>query len=193
MEHHLIIDSLSTAFATLGCIGVGYIEILASTAATFVIADQKQMGTPNGIFGSIRSAGGVLATTIYLTIFTNRVTSNTDTIVIPALVKAGLPETSIAAFLTAVSSGVVSAIEAVPGVTGKIILAGTEALTAAYTDAFQKVFLASIAFGSLSVIAALMLKPFTKEELAGAIIFHLGEKQHAGAEEEQSITEAPLE
>ncbi|KAI1615939.1 fungal trichothecene efflux pump [Exophiala viscosa] len=167
---------LSSAFATLGCFGLGYVEILAATAATFVIKNQKQMGTPNGIFGSIRSAGGVLATTIYLTILSNTMTKNTTTIVIPALVKAGLPKTSLAAFLVALNSGVASAIEAVPGVNAKIILAGSEALVAAYTDAFQKVFLASIAFGTCSVAAACVLKPFTKEELSGAIVFHLGKE-----------------
>ena len=188
---------LSTAFATLGCFGLGYVEILAATAATFVIKNQKQTGTPNGIFGSIQSAGGVLATTVYLVILTNRMTTNAEDMIVPALLKAGLPESSPKDFLTALNSGVASAIEAVPGVTKKIISAGSEALVAAYTDAFQKFFLANIAFGALSVLAAVMLKPFTKEELAGTIVFHLGEtKQHsAGARAAEKVAEVdvPLE
>ncbi|KIW76455.1 hypothetical protein Z517_11201 [Fonsecaea pedrosoi CBS 271.37] len=189
--------ALSTAFATLGSFGVGYIENLAATAATFVIKDQKQMGTSNGIFGSIRSAGGVLATTIYLVILTNRMNTNTKNMIIPTVVEAGLPDSSIAAFLTALNSGVASALQAVPGVTEKIILAGETAYLAAYTDAFQKVFLASIAFGGLSIIAALAVRPFTKEELAGSLVFHLGasKPQHArdGAVEDQNEVDAPLD
>ncbi|KAH0845932.1 siderophore iron transporter [Fonsecaea pedrosoi] len=189
--------ALSTAFATLGSFGVGYIENLAATAATFVIKDQKQMGTSNGIFGSIRSAGGVLATTIYLVILTNRMNTNTKNMIIPTLVEAGLPDSSITAFLTALNSGVASALQAVPGVTEKIILAGETAYLAAYTDAFQKVFLASIAFGGLSIIAALAVRPFTKEELSGSLVFHLGasKPQHArdGAVEDQNEVDAPLD
>ncbi|KIW81115.1 hypothetical protein Z517_04138 [Fonsecaea pedrosoi CBS 271.37] len=191
-------QALSSAFATLGSFGVGYIEILAATAATFVIKDQKQMGTPNGIFGSIRSAGGVLATTIYLTILTNRMATNTTNIVVPAVLEAGLPQSSLEQFLTALNSGIASAIAAVPGVTERIILAGSSALLESYTDAFQKVFLASIAFGVLSVMAAVAIRPFTKEELAGTIIFHLGEnKTHLPAagvvESQEDENEAPLD
>lgn len=183
------------AFATIGCFGVGYIEILAATAATFVIKDQKQMGTPNGIFGSIRSAGGVLATTIYLAILTNRMTTNTASMVVPAVLEAGLPEEVLVEFLTALNSGVLTLIEAVPGVTGAIIVAGSDALVAAYTDAFQKVFLSSIAFGGLSIIAACVLKPFTKDELAGSAIFHLrgNQKHHRESSSADPENEAPLE
>lgn len=160
---------------------MGYIEILAATAATFVIDDQKQMGTPNGVFGSIRSAGGVLATTIYLAIFRNKIASTTVSIVVPALIKAGLPATSVEAFLVAINSGAVTAVEAVPGVNAKIIGAGEVALVEAYTNSFSYVFYASIAFGGCAVIAALLVRPITEAELSGNLIFHLGENAPHGA------------
>lgn len=190
--------SLSTAFATLGSFGVGYIEILAATAATFVIRNQRQMGTPNGIFGSIRSAGGVLATTIYLTILLNVVASNEKKWVVPNVLKAGLPESSLPAFLAALSSGSAEAIQQVPGVSPSIIAIGSEQLVASYVDAFQKVFLTSISWGGLSVIAALAVKPFTREELAGTIIYHLGDNQAnhsvgASSEELKAVHDAPLD
>lgn len=105
----------------LDCFGVGWIEVLAATTATFVIKDQKQMGTSNGIFGSIRSAGGVVATTIYLSILLNVVASDIKSMVVPAVLHAGLPESSLTQFLTALNNGVSAAIEAVPGITPKIV------------------------------------------------------------------------
>lgn len=193
----LISNSMSIAFATLSCFAVGYIELLAATAATFVIRNQKQMGTSNGIFGSIRSAGGVLATTIYLTILTNTMTSNTQQMVVPAVLNAGLPQSSLEAFLIALNSGVATAIEAVPGVSESIVIAGSGALVSAYTNAFQKVFLASIAFGVLSIIASVVLKPISKEQLAGTIVFHLGENKSGnkgpGNDEARGVEAAPLD
>lgn len=198
MDCNRFLNSTSTALATLGTFGVGYIEILAATAATFVIQNQKQMGTPNGIFGSIRSAGGVLAVTIYLTILLNTVASNEKKLVVPAVLKAGLPETSLSEFLTALNAGTAAALGRVPGITKEIISVGSEELVTSYIDAFRKVFLTSIAFGGLSVIAAVAVKPFTKEELEGTIIYHLGENDKAqhGAEsgtEAQYVKDAPLD
>ncbi|TPR06761.1 PAS domain family protein [Aspergillus niger] len=54
----------------------------------------------------------------------------------------------------AVSAGTTAAYEAVPGMTNGILGAVTEAVKTAYSQSFRTVFLASIAFGGLSVIAA---------------------------------------
>lgn len=157
------------------------------------------MGTPNGIFGSIRSAGGVLATTIYLTILLNEVASNTESMVVPAVLQAGLPKTSLLQFLTALSSGSATAIEAVPGVTPEIVSVGSQELVAAYVGAIKLVFLASIAFGGCAIIASLACRPITKLELSGGSVYHL-DKAGAGTEtaarngEEAAVEkEAPLE
>lgn len=44
----------------------------------------------------------------------------------------------------------------IPGITESIILAGTNAVKTAYSESFRTVFLVSITFGGLSVIAALV-------------------------------------
>lgn len=77
---------------------------------------------------------------------------------VPELVEAGLPTSSVAALLAALASGSASAIEAVPGVTAQIVEVGAGAYKAAYADAFKTVFLASIAFGGVATIAALLYK-----------------------------------
>lgn len=157
------------------------------------------MGTSNGIFGSIRSAGGVVATTIYLSILLNVVASDIKSMVVPAVLHAGLPESSLTQLLTALNSGVSAAIEAVPGITPKIVSVGTEELVAAYVGAIKLIFLASIAFGGLSIIASLACRPITKLELAGGIVYHLDkagtgiEIRTAHGEEAAVNRDAPLD
>lgn len=54
-------QAIASALATLGSISVGAVETWMVTLVTIVIDDQSEMGTAAGVFGSIRSAGGVLA------------------------------------------------------------------------------------------------------------------------------------
>jgi hypothetical protein len=54
-------EAIASALATCGAIMVGMLEVTVSTIVTIVIDDQSEMGTAAGVFGSIRSAGGVLA------------------------------------------------------------------------------------------------------------------------------------
>lgn len=73
-----------------------------------------------------------------------------------AALDAGLPKSSLANLLEAITAGTQTAMEAVPGITDKIILAATDATKTAYSQAFSTVFLASIAFGGLAIIASLV-------------------------------------
>ena len=72
-----------------------------------------------------------------------------------ALVKAGLPATSVVAFLEAAATGQPSAFLKVPGITPKIIEVGVAALTQAYAHAFRVTWLATLGFGIPCVIAAM--------------------------------------
>lgn len=51
----------AAALATLGGVMVGGLELLCATLVTIVIHDQSEMGSAAGIYGSIRSAAGVIA------------------------------------------------------------------------------------------------------------------------------------
>lgn len=70
-----------------------------------------------------------------------------------AALDAGLPKSSLTALLEAVSNS--TGMDSVPGITNKIILATTNAIKTAYSQSFRTVFLVSITFGALSLIAAL--------------------------------------
>lgn len=54
-------QAVASSLVTLGAISVGAVETWMVTLVTIVIDDQSEMGTAAGVFGSIRSVGGVLA------------------------------------------------------------------------------------------------------------------------------------
>jgi len=63
----------------------------------------------------------------------------------------------IPALLAAIAAGTPNALEAVPGITPTVIAAVGDVLKMAYSQAFKTVYLTSIAFGGLSIIASLFI------------------------------------
>ena len=97
---------------------------------------------------------------------------NTKNDVVPALVQAGLPVSSVEPFLEALNSGNEAAITAVPGVTKPIIGVGITTLKAAYSNAFTVLFLVTIAFGGCSIIAA-FFTPATEDRYTNDVMRQL--------------------
>ncbi len=93
-----------------------------------------------------------------MAILTNEVSTNTVKDVVPALVNAGLPPSSVEGLLAALASGSTSAIAAVPGVTKKILAVAGVTLKEAYSESFKIVFLATIPFGVVALVAAFFAK-----------------------------------
>ena len=54
-------QAVASALITLGSASLGAIEALAIGVVTIVIDDQKEMGVASGVFSSLRSVGGVIA------------------------------------------------------------------------------------------------------------------------------------
>lgn len=100
----------------------------------------------------------VALATIYVTILSNRVKHTLPENVTPAALNAGLPSSDLTQLFTAIGEGTPAALEAVPDITPGIIAAVADALKTAYSQAFRTVFLTSIAFGGLAVIAACFSK-----------------------------------
>jgi type VI protein secretion system component VasA len=84
--------------------------------------------------------------------------------VAPAALKAGLPATSIVAFLTAIGAGNLVAVEAVPGVTPAVLHAAAGASVTAYEKSFQTIYLVTLAFGCCAIIASLLVDSEKLEE-----------------------------
>ena len=105
---------------------IGYNEILNSTVATISIDDQREIGTATGAGGSARSFISTVCSTVYTVVLTNRLAATIPALVPPAVVAAGLPASSVAEFIGAITVGT-PALEDVPGITTAIEVAGISA------------------------------------------------------------------
>lgn len=105
------------------------------------------------------SVGGAIAQSLYVTILTNKATAYSAKYIPQAAIGAGLPPSSITALFAALATGDFTA---VPGITDKIIAAVGGASKHAYAGAFRMVFLATIPFTVLLVIAACFVPDMDK-------------------------------
>lgn len=147
-------EATASGLAVVASICIGALESFAGVAVTIVIKDQTEIGTAAGVYGSIRSVGGVLATAILTTVLQGRVKSETAHHVVPALLTAGLPATSLEDFLVDLGAGDVTAAKKLPGVTVKVLEVAAVTLRNAYQKSFETVYLVTLAFGIISCIAA---------------------------------------
>jgi hypothetical protein len=98
-----------------------------------------------------------LVASIYVSILTNRLATTLPANVAPAASKAGLPTAALPALFAALAAGTPKALEAVPGINPTIIAVVGDAVKTAYSQAFKTVYLTSIAFGGMAIIAALFV------------------------------------
>lgn len=144
----------SSAIMTLGVFFVGWAESLAITMITLSINNQQELGSAGGLAGSVRFLIVSIASTIYTVVLNNRLASTVASQVPAALEAAGLPSSSVAAFVAALTSGDYSGI---PGLTADITAIGTKAYKQANVDAYRTVFLVTIAFTGIAIVTSLFL------------------------------------
>lgn len=129
--------------------------------AGIVIDDQNDIGTAVGLAGCIRNTISTIGTAVYTVILSNRLAQTIPAEVPPALISAGLPESSVSLFLKAYASGS-AALADVPGINATIIQIGTMAYKQASADAYRTVFLSTIAFSGVAIIFAFFTADGTK-------------------------------
>lgn len=140
------------ALIYLGCFFIGWNETVCLANATIIVHDQQEIGVAGGVAGAIRGAISAISLSVYTSVLTNRLTETVSTQVPAALVGAGLPATSVADFLKAITAGTPSAFAAVQGATPNIIAVGLRAYQVANADAYRTVYLSVIAFAGLGII-----------------------------------------
>ena len=145
---------VETAMVLIGSFSNGWIEVLLLTNSTIVIMDQHEIGIAGGVCAGIRSAISAVATVVYVSVLSTRLAENLMTDVPAALASAGLPVTSVEAFITAIYAGTPNAFSGVPGVSKSIIGAGVAAYQRANVDAYRLVWLITIAFSGLALVLA---------------------------------------
>jgi len=142
----LVGSSCLMAFASFF---IGWNEALCLTNAGVEVEDQQEIGTAVGMAGSLRSAISTVAASVYVVVLTNRLGQTVPAEVPPAIVSAGLPAGSAAAFLGGLTTGDFST---VPDLTPDILSVGLAAYKLASAHAYKTVFLVSIAFSGIAVI-----------------------------------------
>jgi hypothetical protein len=135
---------------------VGYIENITFPGVTLVVEPQD-IGLATGVLGSLRALGGAVAQAVYVSVLDNELQKNIPAYVGPAATSAGLPESSIADLLSAmsVSSGTSSSgLDAVPGINDSIVAAATAAMKVAYSRSFRVVFFCTIPFSVVLIVSS---------------------------------------
>jgi len=115
---------------------------------------QVELGISGGLAGVSRFAGGAIAISVYSTILANVQKTWSARLIPPAVEAAGLPASSVTAFIEALSLGS-AALEKVPGITTQIIEAGAAAFQQTYVHALRVTALSSLSFGILAIIACI--------------------------------------
>lgn len=153
----------------MGSFFVGWIENVCLSLTTIALNDQSEIGTGAGVAGSIRAAISAVSSAVYAAVLSNRLTETISSEVPPALVNAGLPSTSVADFIAAISVGTPDAFSAVPGITDAITAVGLRAYAVANADAYRTVFLTTIAFSGLALVLSVFV-PNVEDRMTGDVV-----------------------
>jgi hypothetical protein len=111
------------------------------------------------VLGSIRALGGAVAQALYVSVFVNKLNTNLPAYVAPAVLGAGLPQSSLPGFFAAMTAGDFSA---VPGVTDAVLAAFAPALKTAYSQSFKIVFYCTIPFSVILICASCLVPNMEK-------------------------------
>lgn len=136
---------------SLGGFALGWVDAICLTSLSVTLKDQRLIGTGVGVATSMRTVISTAAATIFTAILSNRLASTVPSVVPPALLKAGLPESSISKFVTLLSSSP-DKLGSVSGANATIIEAGLVAFKDANAQAYSTVYLSTLAFSGLGVI-----------------------------------------
>lgn len=144
------------AFVALAGLGFGGPLILIITGV--------QLSTPHHLMATATAAttcSRAIAATVFTAIFSAAASARLEKYipeyVAKAAVQAGLPQSSIEAFVKALASDNSSALGGIKGVNVQIINSGVHALKQAYADGFRVVYIIAAPFGVVACIASLFL------------------------------------
>lgn len=107
-----------------------------------------------------RTAVGSIFTAVFVAILTNKVPAKLASIVPPAVIKAGLPASSITDLFAAITVGTPEALAKVPGINPRIEAVLAAALSNAYAAAYAYVYYAAIAVGLVGLIACFCVRDY---------------------------------
>ena len=155
-------DSTNTiVFAGLAGIGFGAPLILI-IAGVQLSTPHHLIATATAVTTSSRAVAATVFTAIYAAALSSRLPKEIAKYVPKAALGAGLPPSSLPAFIAALAGNEPAALAKVPGVTPKIIGAGVVALKQALADSIRVVYIIAAPFGALACILCLFLGDLRK-------------------------------
>lgn len=96
---------------------------------------------------------GSIFTAVFIAIYTNKIPSKMNEIVVPALTNAGLP----ASVLQVASEADQALLEKIPWMTPAILKVVNETVATAYGKSYAYVYYTAVALGVISILAAASL------------------------------------
>ncbi|KAK8868407.1 siderophore iron transporter [Apiospora arundinis] len=144
---------VTVAIAVLAGVSIGWTQ-LSTLVTCGLIVPVNDIGIGQGFFGSCRNILGTIATSIFVSINGNRLPQEMEDRIPPAVIGAGLPPTSVPTLLEAAKTGKATALKAVPGINSTIIEAFSTAQKDSYSRSFAVIYLNTIAFGGVALIAS---------------------------------------
>lgn len=109
----------------------------------------RNQNLTTNLFSQIRSAISTVCSSVYVAVLTNRLGQTIPAEVPPAVIAAGLPASSVPAYLGGFTTGNFTSI---PGLTPDIATIGARAYKVANSHAYSTVFYTTIAFSGIAVI-----------------------------------------
>lgn len=179
-------DSLNAiVFAALAGAGMGGPLVLV-IAGVQLSTPHHLIATATAVTTSARAATATVFTAIYGAALTTRLDKYIPSYVVAAAVKAGLPATSLEAFVKALAGNDSAALSDIQGVTPGIIAAGVAALKQAYADGIRVVYIIAAPFGLAAVIGCYFLGDLRSimNYTVDAPLEDLHAKHHRGSKEE---------
>lgn len=169
--------NMTTGLLLIGTIAAGYIENL-TLSTTAYLWDPADIGLVTGVMGAIRTGLSAIATSMYSSILATESAKYIPMKVGPAAMAAGLSSSSLPALLAGITAGDFSA---VPGINADVIAVTGAAVKDAYALSFRTVYLCTLPFGALLIIAALF-SPNVEKYLTDEV----ARKMHHGKTEEKN-------
>lgn len=150
-------DSTSAIiFAGLWGIGFGG-PLCLIIAGVQLSTPHSLIATATALTSSTRAIAATMFTSIYVATVNDRMGRFIPSHVGKAAIGAGLPISSVPAFVGALASKNTTALPTIPGVTPTIIGAGIAGLKQASADGIRAVFMIAAPFGALGVICCFFL------------------------------------
>lgn len=138
-------------------------------APLILIVSGVQLSTPHRLIAtatavttSSRAVAATVFTAIYSAALNTRLSKNLPADIAAAALRAGLPASSLEAFVGALAASDTAALPSIPGVTPAIIAAGVGGLKQAFADSLRVVYIIAAPFGALACILCLFLGDLRK-------------------------------